>query len=135
MPLAIVFFACRDDITAPSQRPARPDAPSFAAAVPGITPQVSAGGLHTCALSNDAIVHCWGYNEYGQTTVPTDLGTVSELSTGNYHTCALATGGTATCWGYNAFGQTTIPTGLGSVRQISAAFYNTCALRIDGTVT
>ena len=107
----------------------------MAEAIAGISPQVSAGGLHTCVLANDASVSCWGYNEYGQTSVPTNFGTASAVSAGNFHTCALATTGAVTCWGNNHYGQSTVPSDLGVVTQVSAADYATCALHSDGTVT
>ena len=48
---------------------------------------VSAGGRHTCALDDTGVV-CWGYNEHGQTTVPT-LTDPTQVSAGGDHTCAL----------------------------------------------
>src|SRR5438105_3899604 len=131
--LALVL-SCRDDITAPSNGSVRPHAPAMAEAVAGISPAVSAGGLHTCVLANDASARCWGYNEFGQTSLPTGLGNLSEVSAGNLHTCALTTTGAVACWGSNQFGQITIPNDLGSVTQVSAANYSTWALKTDGTV-
>ena len=32
----------------------------------GVTPQIAAGGSHTCALLNTGAVNCWGRNFYGQ---------------------------------------------------------------------
>jgi alpha-tubulin suppressor-like RCC1 family protein len=133
-PLFIVF-ACSDDITAPSARHQPTlSGPRVADAVSGISPQIDAGGYHTCGLLNDGSVRCWGYNEYGQTTVPGTLGPVAQLSVGAFHNCALTIDGEVSCWGYNAFGQSTPPADLGPVTQISAGNYHTCALKADGTV-
>ncbi len=88
--------------------------------------QVSAGGLHTCALLSDQTVKCWGYNGDGELgdgvtnhgatdfqgldTSPTPV-TVSgitnatQISAGGQHTCALLSGGTVVCWGDNWAGQ------------------------------
>jgi len=78
---------------------------------------IAAGQSHSCALSKDGAVLCWGGNKYGQlgdgTTVnkrtPT---TVQGLSSGvvaisvNYeHSCALADSGLVLCWGGNGSGQ------------------------------
>jgi hypothetical protein len=80
-------------------------------------------------------VVCWGYNGYGQLTVPAGLTSVAQVSGGYEHTCALKTHGTVVCWGWNAYGQATVPTGLTSVAQVSAGgFAHTCALKTDGTV-
>jgi alpha-tubulin suppressor-like RCC1 family protein len=93
---------------------------------------ITAGGAHTCAVTDTGSAKCWGWNYYGQLGVGTDEGpqvcalaadeypiacstvpvTVSGLSSGikaidaGYaHTCALTTTGGVKCWGYNAGGQ------------------------------
>ena len=70
---------------------------------------------------------------FGQTTIPPNLGSVTQISAGTYHTCAITTAGTPACWGDNGYGQTTIPPNLGSVTQISAGRYHTCAVTTVGT--
>ena len=95
---------------------------------------IDAGNYHTCAITTAGSVVCWGFNAYGQTTIPPNLGSVTQISAGEHHTCALTTDETPACWGYNAFGQTTIPPDLGSVTQISAGAYHTCALTTEGSV-
>ena len=32
----------------------------------GVTPQITAGYYHTCAVLNTGAVNCWGYNFAGQ---------------------------------------------------------------------
>ncbi|HEX5592828.1 MAG TPA: hypothetical protein VFX35_05725 [Solirubrobacterales bacterium] len=93
---------------------------------------ITAGGAHTCAVTDTGSAKCWGWNYYGQLGVGTDEGpqvcalagdeypiacstvpvTVNGLSSGikaidaGYaHTCALTTTGGVNCWGYNAGGQ------------------------------
>ncbi len=82
----------------------------------GVT-AVSAGTVHTCALTATGGVKCWGYNDFavlgdGTTTssaVPVDvvgLGAgVTAVSTGQTHSCALQLTGGVKCWGSNAFGE------------------------------
>jgi alpha-tubulin suppressor-like RCC1 family protein len=79
---------------------------------------ISAGGDHTCALTTNGGVMCWGDNFRGQlgngtsgnvSNSPvsvTDLSSgVAAIAAGYYHTCALTTGGGVKCWGYNYYGE------------------------------
>lgn len=76
---------------------------------------ISAGGVHTCAVTTGAEVRCWGSNSKGQlgdgsTTqreAPTALAlqSIRNVIAGNEHTCAVTTAGEALCWGFNAVGQ------------------------------
>ena len=89
---------------------------------------VSAGGFHTCALSNGGGIRCWGEGFSGQLgdgafsyadappSADIDLDGVSahQLTGGGNHTCALRVNGTARCWGAGDGGQL----GLGSVNNL-----------------
>jgi alpha-tubulin suppressor-like RCC1 family protein len=80
---------------------------------------VSAGPLHTCAVTTTAAAYCWGYNAYGQLGDDTNTQSLQRvevsgglsfvsISVGGYHTCgrtALAT----YCWGANWYGQSGMP--------------------------
>jgi len=75
---------------------------------------VSVGWYHTCALTTDGTVKCWGYAYLGngvhtQSNVPVDvtslINEVSVVSTGWYHTCVITTSGIVKCWGNNEKGQ------------------------------
>eukprot|EP01083_Nonionella_stella_P189079 698454_1 len=138
--------------------------------------EISVGDSHTCALSENNKVKCWGYNLFGQlglgdtnnkgdaagqmgdnlTTI--DLGTnfiPTQLWAGGTHTCALSSNNTMKCWGKNLDGElgyedtetrgddpnemgdnlTTIDLGRDFIpTQISAGYGHTCALSSNKTV-
>jgi alpha-tubulin suppressor-like RCC1 family protein len=77
---------------------------------------VSAGQSHTCAVTVDGTLWCWGDNSEGQLgdgtedseSTPVAVGsgqTWTMVAAGISHTCALATGGSLWCWGDNSAGQ------------------------------
>ena len=83
--------------------------------------QVSAGAVHTCALTNTSIVKCWGGGNGGQlgngtfedSNKPIEVGNTDhklltntvQIYSGVGHSCALAANGTATCWGHGYSGE------------------------------
>jgi len=127
-------------------------------ASPSTATKVAAGYQHTCAVTANGGLVCWGDNGSGQlgdgtttrrsTPTPVNgLGSgVADVVTGNSHTCALTTGGAAMCWGSNADRQLgdgtttsrltpTAVSGLGSgVMAITAGVAHTCALTTGGGV-
>jgi alpha-tubulin suppressor-like RCC1 family protein len=85
---------------------------------------VDTGSEHTCALTNQGAMYCWGRNNWSQlgdgTTVSKSVATpvtavaagsvgfgsdVVAISAGEADTCVLKVGGAAYCWGVNDYGQ------------------------------
>ena len=119
---------------------------------------IAAGYSHTCTVSMDGDVLCWGNNASGrlgdQTTINRPVpvyvkglaGKAEQVSSGSEHTCALLLSGAVQCWGNNFYGQlgngtktnSSIPitvVGLSSgVKEIAVASGYTCALLTGGTV-
>ena len=80
---------------------------------------IDAGQDHTCAVSRDGDVYCWGSNSDGQlgigTTVSSSLPSMAQLpagvralsvSAGSSHTCITTQSGDVYCWGNGADSQT-----------------------------
>lgn len=92
---------------------------------------LTAGAYHTCGLTNEGKIWCWGYNADGQLGDGTKVNrstpvavvglppgsTVVLMDAGDYHTCALTSAGAAWCWGYNGTGGL----GVGSVSPTKSA--------------
>lgn len=78
---------------------------------------ISAGGRHTCFLTTEGTVKCWGNNYHGElgngsniekSTSPVNVSglnrNVTALTTGGFHNCAIVLK-KVECWGENESGQ------------------------------
>ena len=82
----------------------------------------SESSAHTCAMSNDGKLSCWGANSDGQlgddtradrnspvqiasTASGAPFGEITDACTGALHTCARRVDGSTWCWGSNDLGQ------------------------------
>jgi alpha-tubulin suppressor-like RCC1 family protein len=122
---------------------------------------IASGEEHTCALTVQGGVLCWGSNDVGQlgdgteneSPVPVAVsglqGGVVAIAAGAYYSCALTGSGNVDCWGNNVMGQLagdgtpvagSVPTpqgiaGLGNrVSAIAAGQVHTCVLTTSGGV-
>jgi alpha-tubulin suppressor-like RCC1 family protein len=122
---------------------------------------VSGGERHTCALSRDGGVWCWGQNQYGAlglenpqgpvttraTPVPLVPGPVVGLATGWATTCGWSSTGQTWCWGYDSAFELGIEDGgsrqeflpspaMGgrAVRKVALGRLFSCLLDLDGGV-
>ncbi len=116
----------------------------------------STGRYHTCAITSDSNVYCWGYNSSGQLgtggtssyNLPVLVSSVYpavSLSAGGVHTCAVLADGTGRCWGYNNHGQlgnnstvdSTSPVtveGLAGAWRVTVGFDHSCAVGTTGQI-
>lgn len=119
---------------------------------------IAAGERHTCAVTTQGGVKCWGSNHDSQlgdgTTVDrvapvTVSGLTSGMRTvvaGEQHTCGLTVAGGVKCWGSNHKGQlgdgtvenrstpVDVPGLTSGVSTVAAGWQHTCAVTIAGDV-
>ena len=118
---------------------------------------ITAGGYHTCAVTNAGGVLCWGANWSGQLgdasmtnrASPVAVGGLASgaagVAAGYQHTCAVISGGGILCWGSNGKGQLGNGTTSGSSTpvavselsngaSVTAGVYHTCAVTSAGGV-
>lgn len=120
--------------------------------------QIAAGHTHTCVLTSDSAVLCWGDNSDGQlgngstadSSTPQPVSGlssgVSAIAAGQMHTCALVDSGAVLCWGANENGQlgdgsttdSIVPATMDNlpdtITAIAAGQMHTCALASNGNV-
>jgi alpha-tubulin suppressor-like RCC1 family protein len=136
---------------------------SLPVAVAGLPPTVAieagAGADHTCALTVEGTVWCWGANEGGSLGVASNVefrsspvqiqglpGPVSTIAVSEFNACAITDEGAAYCWGDpEVLGRSTIfdsgstePVLMEQLPRAMAAFAigntNGCVLSTDGTL-
>jgi alpha-tubulin suppressor-like RCC1 family protein len=126
--------------------------PVYVSALSNDTLAIGAGDNHTCAITSQAALQCWGSNEFGQigTGMTSNLYLepaavtqmtegVASVDGGLGHTCARRTDGGIRCWGLNFSGQLgdssnnlrptpVTPSGLSSgVSQVDVGQHHSCA--------
>jgi len=113
---------------------------------------VTAGSSHSCALTSDGAIRCWGGNQFGQLGDGTTLGrstpvevlglrgAASAVEAGGWHTCTVMVSGGVKCWGMNTRGQLGDGSGAdrtmavdvvnlqGNAVMVAAGAEHTCAL-------
>ena len=129
------------------------------AAVPGDAHVVAiaAGAFHTCAVSRDHRVFCWGYNGWGSlgigdqpsqavpqlVTLAATNAVATDVAAGGFTTCVSLSNGAVQCWGRNQYGEVgdwtrvlrNVPTpviGIADAVGIDAGDNHVCVVRAVG---
>lgn len=138
--LLVAGLSCGEDAATPTQPLPAPDAELSRASALKFH-QLSANNAHTCGVTTDHRLYCWGDNDLAPTAVPGAL-SLRQVSAGFAHFCGVTTENRAYCWGDNAFGQlgtgasanTSEPTPVaGGLRfkQVAAGLDHTCGRTTD----
>eukprot|EP00968_Pinguiococcus_pyrenoidosus_P013534 scaffold1227_cov256-Pinguiococcus_pyrenoidosus.AAC.2 len=92
--------------------------------------QVSSGARHSCALSLDQVIKCWGQVDDRDREPP---GLYIQVSCGYTHSCAITIERRIYCWGPRGLGTNEyLPPG--KYVQVSAGRDHDCALKSDGQI-
>lgn len=117
--------------------------------------QIAVGDFHSCAVTAQGNLYCWGSNVFSQlgvaigettstpTLVPRLAGAWRRVTAGRQHTCAEVEDGRVACWGWNSTGQAGVASGeiIGTPTlvhlpapaiSLAAGLMHTCALLADG---
>jgi alpha-tubulin suppressor-like RCC1 family protein len=157
-PLLAGSLSCAD-VPTPTDPGSRPLETASQAATPLAFRQIAAGtgSMHTCGVTTDNRLFCWGDNSNGQlgdgTTTrrlrPAPVAgsrTYHQVSTGYDFTCAVSTTDRAFCWGANTghdggqLGDGTIVSrrlrpvavlGGHAFRQVTTGLYHACGVTMD----
>src|SRR5690606_9914214 len=90
--------------------------PAEVQGLPGPARAIAAGQFHSCAVTENDALYCWGLNADGQlgdgsrsnrplATAISTLGSgVNKVALGARHSCALRSDGGVSCWGAAFFG-------------------------------
>lgn len=98
---------------------------------PSMASAISAGGLHTVAVTESGKVIAVGYGTYDQCKV-SDWYSIVAVAAGNHHTVGLRSDGTCVATGFSGYGQCDVSS-WHNICSIAAGVGHTVGLRSDGT--
>ena len=95
--------------------------------------KVSSGGQHSCAITTDGVIECWGEANFGALIAPVSNSPFVDVSSSEAHSCALDANGRVSCWGLNTNGQTDVPSDNTDFVAIYTGSVGSCGTKSSGT--
>lgn len=94
--------------------------------------KLALGDNHTCGLTEDGDVFCWGSSESGQREFAAE-GPFVDIAAGRYFSCGVKAEGDVHCSGSNEHGQLEVPMGA-RFSEIAAGSDHVCGIKEDGSL-
>jgi RHS repeat-associated protein len=85
-------------------------------------------------LKADGSIVAWGYNGYGQCTVPIPNTGFIGVTAGSYHNLGLKADGSIVAWGNNGQGQCNVPTPNSGFLAVVGGYEHSLGLKADGSI-
>ena len=95
---------------------------------------VAAGYRHTCALTTQGGVKCWGRGSSTLLDVTGLTSGVASIAAGNDHTCAVTNSGAVKCWPGGRVTPADVPNLATGVVAVAGGYWHSCALTNSGGV-
>ena len=95
---------------------------------------VAAGSLHSLGLKLDGSIVAFGWNDYGQCSVPDPNTGFVAVAAGGAHSLGLKSDGSIVAWGYNIFGECDVPDPNTGFVAVAAGEYHSLGLKSDGSI-
>lgn len=86
---------------------------------------IAAGFVHSCGVSTDGVVKCWGQDALGQLGGGARIDRHLRVSAGEFHSCGVRDDNVAVCWGSNRNGQTGTNSQLGAIVPPTSTWFGT----------
>mmetsp|Transcript_26285 Transcript_26285/g.53607 ORF Transcript_26285/g.53607 Transcript_26285/m.53607 type:complete len:421 (-) Transcript_26285:151-1413(-) len=100
---------------------------------------ISAGYSHTCGITAQSRILCWGQGKNRQSLLPQWMMKHFEtlqwkgISAGTSNSCGVMDNGTAVCWGANEEAQSEVPPSISNWSMVDCGYAHCCGVSSNGT--
>jgi len=99
---------------------------------PGLFVDLTLGSKHSCALTEEGSVACWGGNDEEYYEEPPPLGPQTSIDAGDLYTCGVGTDHIVRCGGSPESEESLIP--VSTYLAVDAGLYHTCGLTTEARI-